>query len=48
MSLPEPDLSVAKAEIEELSIDKLNVAGTALGGHRDVETQELLPDSQPA
>ena len=46
--LPEPDLSVAKAEIEELSIDKLNVAGTALGGHRDVETQELLPHPQPA
>ena len=46
--LPEPDLSVAKVEIEELSIDKLNVAGTALGGHRDVATHELLSDSQPA
>lgn len=46
--LPEPDLAVGKVEVEELSIDKLTVAGTVLGGHRDVETQELLPDSQPA
>lgn len=44
----DPDLSVGKVEIEELSVDKLKVAGTVLGGDPDLEARRLLADSQPA
>ena len=46
--VPEPDLAVGKVEVDELSIDKLTVAGTVLSEHRGPESQELRRDSQPA
>jgi len=48
IELSEPELSVGTVEVEELSIDKLTVAGTVLAGEPDLEAQGLLADSQPA
>ena len=48
VEVPDPDLSVGKVEVEELSIDKLTVAGTALRDEQEREDQRLLADPQPA
>ena len=48
LEAPDPDLSVSKIEVAELSIDKLTIADSAGGGDRDMDGQEVLADPQPA
>jgi len=48
LEVPDPDLSVGKIEVAELSIDKLTIADSAGGGDRDMDGQEVLADPQPA
>jgi len=46
--LADPDISVGTVEIDELSVDKLTVAGTALRDEREREEQGVLAKPQPA
>ena len=44
--VPDAGLSVGKLEVEDLSIDKLTVAGTVLSGERGLEDPGVLANAQ--
>jgi hypothetical protein len=44
----DPDLAVGKVEVAELSIDKLTIADSEVGGDRDLNDQGVLSSPQRA